>query len=83
MGDDTLHTPLPFYSTPGFIGSTPPTGNSDTAIDLVFDGFIGSEVLQVLNRLQTSKTYTRADVERYTPIVLNEVLGIFAQAKWN
>ncbi|KAI0253692.1 Metallo-dependent phosphatase-like protein [Lactifluus subvellereus] len=83
VGDDTLHTPLPFFSTPNFIGSTPPTGNSDTAIDLVFDGFIGSLVLQVLNRLQTSKTYTRADVRTYTPILANEVLGIFAQAMWN
>ncbi|KAG6805434.1 hypothetical protein H0H92_015419, partial [Tricholoma furcatifolium] len=24
IGDDTLHTPLPYYDTPDFIGSVPP-----------------------------------------------------------
>jgi hypothetical protein len=74
---------LPFFSSPDYISSTPPTGNSDTAIDLVLDQFIETEVLQVLNRLQTSKNYTSADVETYSAVLQNEALGIFAQAKWN
>ncbi|KAH9058231.1 Metallo-dependent phosphatase-like protein [Lactarius vividus] len=83
VGDDTLHTPLPFFGSPAFIGSTPPAGSSDTAIDLVFVDFIGSQVVQVLNKLQTAKTYTSADISSYTTILLNEVLGVFAEAKWN
>ncbi|KAH9174377.1 Metallo-dependent phosphatase-like protein [Lactarius sanguifluus] len=83
VGDDTLHTPLPFFGSPDFIGSTPPAGSNDTAIDLVFVDFIGNQVVQVLNKLQTAKTYTSADIESYTPILLNEVLGVFAEAKWN
>ncbi|KAI9445631.1 Metallo-dependent phosphatase-like protein [Lactarius psammicola] len=83
VGDDTLHTPLPFFGSPGFIGSTPPAGANDTAIDLVFVDFIGSQVVSVLNRLQTARTYTSADVKSYTPTLLNEVLGVFAEAKWN
>ncbi|KAH8977055.1 Metallo-dependent phosphatase-like protein [Lactarius hatsudake] len=83
VGDDTLHTPLPFFGSPDFIGSTPPAGSNDTAIDLVFVDFIGSQVVQVLNKLQTAKTYTSADINSYTPILLNEVLGVFAEAKWN
>ncbi|KAI0301752.1 Metallo-dependent phosphatase-like protein [Multifurca ochricompacta] len=83
IGDDTLHTPLPFFPSPGFISSTPPTGSVDTAIDLVFVDFIASEVLKVLNGLQTTKTYTSSDVLSYTSILLNEVLGVFAQVKWN
>ncbi|KAH9042283.1 5'-nucleotidase, partial [Lactarius hengduanensis] len=83
VGDDTLHTPLPFFRSPAFIGSTPPAGSNDTAIDLVFVDFIESQVVQVLNKLQTAKTYTSTDVKSYTPILLNEVLGVFAEAKWN
>ncbi|KAH9012112.1 Metallo-dependent phosphatase-like protein [Lactarius hengduanensis] len=83
VGDDTLHTPLPFFGSPDFIGSTPPAGSNDTAIDLVFVDFIGSQVVEVLNKLQTAKTYTSADIKSYTPTLLNEVLGVFAEAEWN
>jgi hypothetical protein len=40
-------------------------------------------VLGVLNGLQTAKNYTTADVLPYTGTLLNEVLGVFAMAKWN
>jgi hypothetical protein len=83
VGDDTLHTPLPFFGSPDFFGSTPPAVANDTTIDLVFVDFIGSQVLEVLNGLQTAKTYTSADVFSYSPILLDEVLGVFAEAKWN
>lgn len=83
MGDDTLHTPLPFFESPDFIGSTPPPGANDTTIDLVFVDFIASQLLEVLNGLQTDKTYTNADVQSYSPILLDAVLGVFAEAQWN
>ncbi|KAH9020946.1 hypothetical protein EDB85DRAFT_2001969 [Lactarius pseudohatsudake] len=85
VSDDTLHTPLPFFGSPAFIGLTPPAGSNDTAIDLVFVDFIGSQVVQVPNGLQTAKTYTSADIKSYMPILLNEVpvLGVFTEAKWD
>ncbi|KAH9976377.1 Metallo-dependent phosphatase-like protein [Lactifluus volemus] len=83
LGDDTLHTPLPFFSTPDYMSSTPPTGSSETEIDVVFDEFIWDDVLQILNKLQTSKEYTDGDVKLYTSILLNQVLGVFGEAEWN
>ncbi|KAH9019996.1 hypothetical protein EDB84DRAFT_1515908 [Lactarius hengduanensis] len=59
-GDDTLHTPLPFFRL-----ASDATGGNDTAIDLVF----------VLNKLQTTMAYTSADIISYTPILLNESAG--------
>jgi len=83
MGDDTLHAPLPFFSSPAFIASTPPNVSGDTEIDLVFVDFIETQLLQILNTVQTAKTYTAADVHNYSPTLANQVLGVFAQAKWN
>ncbi|KAF9222392.1 hypothetical protein BS17DRAFT_783645 [Gyrodon lividus] len=82
-GDDTLHLPLPYYSVPDYIGSNPPNVTADTPIDLVFVDFIASDVLGILNGLQSEKNYTEADVSLYTPILANEVLGLYAQAEWN
>jgi len=83
LGDDTLHTPLPFFSPPDYISSSPPTGSDDTAIDLVFVDFIGSRVVEVLNSLQNAKNYTPEDVISYTGTLLSEVLGEFATVEWN
>ena len=82
-GDDTPHIALPYYSVPDFVGSTPPTVTNDVPIDLVFVDFTESQVLQVLNSLQSTKNYTKSDVLEYSPLLTNEVLGLFAQAKWN
>ena len=84
MGDDTLHTPLPFFASPDYIGSPTPTSQDDNAaIDLVFVDFIESLVLNALNALQTAKKYASGDVQSYTGVKMNEVLGVFADAKWN
>lgn len=81
--DDTPHVALPYYSIPDFIGSTPPTVAGDIPIDLVFVDFIETQLLQILNSLQSTKNYTKSDVLEYSPLVTNQVLGLFAQAKWN
>ncbi|KAK7691826.1 hypothetical protein QCA50_005230 [Cerrena zonata] len=83
VGDDTLHAPLPFFSSPDFIGSNPPAVSDDTPIDLVFVDFIESQLLQILNGVQTAKTFTTADVQVYTPVLSSEVLGLYAQKVWN
>ena len=82
-GDDTLHIPLSYYSSPDYISSNPPNVTSDTPIDLVFIDFIESEVLSILNGLQNATEYTSADVSLYTPTLANAVLGLYAQAVWN
>lgn len=83
MGDDIPHTPLPFFSSPDFIGSNTPNVTDDTPIDLVFVDFIESQLLEILNSVQNDKNFTGDDVQLYSPVLANEVLGIFAQADWN
>lgn len=81
-GDDVLHAPIPHYSTPPFIGSSP--GNSDN-LDLVFGSFIRDSVLQMVNMLNagTKPNVTEADVKPYSKLLANEILGVFAHLKWN
>ncbi len=73
----------PFFSSPDFIGSDPPSVSDDTPIDLVFVDFIESQLIQTLNGLQTATTYTTADVKSYTPVLSNAVLGLYAQKFWD
>ncbi|KAF7344437.1 Metallophos domain-containing protein [Mycena sanguinolenta] len=83
VGDDVPHTPLPFFSSPGFIASALPDVADDTPIDLVFIDFIESELLETLNSLQTDKVYTTADVSLYSDVLLSQALGLYAQQVWN
>ena len=74
----------PFFSSPDFIGSSAPAGVADTdPVDLVFVDFIETQLLGILNTVQTAKTFTTADVASYTPILASEVLGLYAQKAWN
>ena len=74
----------PFFSTPDFIGSSAPAGVADTdPVDLVFVDFIESQLLGILNGLQSSKNYTEADVLPYTDVLADAVLGIYAEKFWN
>jgi hypothetical protein len=78
-----LHIALPFFSVPDFIGSIPPNVSNDAPIDLVFINFISSQLLEILNSIQTSKKYTQADIQSYSPTLSDQVLGLYAQAAWN
>jgi len=80
VGEDTLDSPLPYYSIPDFIGSSPPSVPDDTPFDLVFVAFIQTQLLGILNSVQTSKNYISSDVGSYSPILGN---AGFAQSKWN
>lgn len=42
VGDDVVHTAIPFFDTPDFIASPNPNVTADTPIDLVFVDFIES-----------------------------------------
>ncbi|OSX61779.1 hypothetical protein POSPLADRAFT_1047044 [Postia placenta MAD-698-R-SB12] len=83
VGDDTPHIALPYYSSPDFIGSNVPTVSNDTQIDLVFINFIEDQLLEILNEVQSDKTYTDDDVLSYSPLLANVVLGYYAQKYWN
>lgn len=87
VGDDIEHEALPFFSTPDFIGSDPPknlTADSVAPIDLVFVDFIETQLLGILNSVANgTRNFTRDDVQPYSPILANEVLGVFAQQAWN
>ncbi|KAJ7512845.1 Metallo-dependent phosphatase-like protein [Mycena galericulata] len=83
VGDDTPHTPLPFFSSPDFVASASPAVADDVPIDLVFVDFIEDQVIQVLNSVQAATVYTSADVFLYTDVLMSQALGLYAQQAWN
>ncbi|KAG1737747.1 Metallo-dependent phosphatase-like protein [Suillus lakei] len=80
VADDTLHTALPYYTAPYYIGSNPPNVTADTPIDVVFLNYLGGDIIGILNSLQKDKNYTTDDVSLYSPTLTNEILGLYAQA---
>ncbi|KAG8739790.1 hypothetical protein FRC10_005173 [Ceratobasidium sp. 414] len=88
VGDDTLHSPIPYYNSPGYIASALPSGLADdTLVDLVFLDFFEADVLSIVNTLSTGsgKAYSTSDVKQYGSgdLLTNTVYGIFAKAAWN
>ncbi|KAK0189114.1 Metallo-dependent phosphatase-like protein [Armillaria mellea] len=83
VGDDIIHTPLPFYSIPDFVGSIPPDVSNDTLIDFVFVDYVADQVVETLNIVQSDKEYTSGDVGTYSTVQTDEVMGIYAQFAWN
>ncbi|EJD02036.1 uncharacterized protein FOMMEDRAFT_134660 [Fomitiporia mediterranea MF3/22] len=94
IGDDTIHTPLPFFPTPDYISSQdsssdPPAGVSDdsTPINLVFTDFAEPDVLQALNEIISEqgggRTFNESDVSLYSNLKTNNVLGVYASVAWN
>ncbi|KAL6305140.1 Metallo-dependent phosphatase-like protein [Sparassis latifolia] len=81
-GDDTLHAAMPYYDSPNYIASYPPNVTADTPVDLVFVNFIESDLLVILNRVQSDKNYTAADVSLYSPLLANAILGLYAEEYW-
>ncbi|KAB5590830.1 Vacuolar protein [Ceratobasidium theobromae] len=85
IGDDTLHTPIPYYDAPGYIASPLPSGLSDdTLVDLIFLDFFETDVLQIVNSLSSAKVYSVSDVQQYGSgnLLTNTVYGIFASTEW-
>lgn len=68
---------------PDFIGSVAPAVADEDSIDLVFVDFIESQLLEILNSVQTDTTYTTSDVQSYSPVLSNAALGLYAQQAWN
>ena len=69
---------------PKFVTSQPPKVADETAVDLVFLKRHSSRILGALNAVQTQKPYKGHDIlEKYTEILTNQVLGIYAKKRWN
>jgi hypothetical protein len=56
---------------------------ADTPIDVVFLNYLGEEIIPILNKLQKNKNYTMDDVSSYSPVLTDDILGLYAQAMWN
>ncbi|KAJ4471596.1 Metallo-dependent phosphatase-like protein [Lentinula aciculospora] len=80
VGDDTLHAPLASYDIPDFIGSDALSTSNDTLIDFVFVDFIQEQLLEILNEVQNTTTYSDSDVESYTDVLSNQVLRLDSNA---
>ncbi|KAF5375570.1 hypothetical protein D9615_009214 [Tricholomella constricta] len=81
-GDDTPHTPLPYFPVPEYISSKPPKVSDKTPVDLVFANIAKKPIIANLNLLQKVKVYTPLDAQKYSPVLLNEAIGIYAKAEW-
>jgi hypothetical protein len=55
----------------------------DAPVDIVFVNFIKTDVINFLNSMQTAKVYSTSDVQTYSSILLDAVLGLYAQQVWN
>ncbi|KAA1121570.1 hypothetical protein PGTUg99_032438 [Puccinia graminis f. sp. tritici] len=90
-GDDVIHTPVPFVRQTPYVATTIPDDSADL-IDVVFDSFIAKFLLVAINKARAmnatstddrTENYTRDDIKEYNPVKSNEILGIYAQSKWN
>ncbi|KAL8649453.1 MAG: hypothetical protein Q9210_004390 [Variospora velana] len=85
-GDDTPHSPIPFFPQPNDIqanASFPASGALPDTVDLVFLDFIGEDyVIPALNSV--GGEYTIADVEFYLPeeFTTNTYLPEYARRFW-
>ncbi|EJD02035.1 uncharacterized protein FOMMEDRAFT_168595 [Fomitiporia mediterranea MF3/22] len=93
IGDDTVHTPAPYFPSPAYISSqdsssNPPPGVSgdSTLINLVFIDIIRKRILHVLNEISSAqgggRTFSDSDVHIYASLRLDEVLGTYSSAAW-
>jgi hypothetical protein len=81
-GDDTIHSPIPFYKTPQYYsanGTFPTDGSDPEIVDLIFLDFVEQDVLTILSVL--GATYVSADVQYYLPknFTTNTYLSLYAQ----
>ena len=81
-GDDTIHSAIPFYSTPNDFqanGSFPTDSSTPATVDVIFLDFIAEDVVSALS--QTGASYTAADVLQYLPPAFDTNAYLPAYAK--
>lgn len=79
-GDDTRHSPVPYYEATTYIATELPAKNSSSLVDLVVIDFVSSYALSVLNEI-TGKNYT-IEPELYTNLTSSSMWLEFAPKYW-
>ena len=82
VGDDVPHEALPFFDTPDFICSPAPNSTANGTLDLVFINFIESDIFDAFKAIPGAN-FSKGAVQSYSPFLANQLLGLFAQEKWN
>lgn len=83
-GDDTVHTAIPYASVPDYVQS-PVTGENvgaDDKVDVIFLDFIASNVVRILNSIQTDRNYTAAEVAPYNQYTTQDIYPLYAEQVW-
>lgn len=83
-GDDIPHIPVPYYDAPRYVHtSLPDVPDEDLEkVDFIFNGFTRAAMLHALNTVQDGRMYTAEDIEVYSPLLLTDVFGVYAQLRW-
>lgn len=87
LGDDTVHTPIPYAHQPDFVVS--PLTNNATAvgpgdfIDVVFLDFALADIITVLNNVQTDRKYQIEDANSYNSLNTQDLYRLYATEAWN
>ncbi|MBW0484402.1 hypothetical protein O181_024117 [Austropuccinia psidii MF-1] len=82
-GDDVVHQPMPVFDQPKYVATgLPPNADS---VDVVFSEFEAKFMIRTLNKVETNsnRTYKIEEVKNYTQVKTNQMLGLYAQVKWN
>lgn len=83
-GDDTIHTAIPYASMPDYVQS-PVTGSNvtgDDKVDVIFLDFIASNVIRILNGLQSDRKYATSDVAPYNQYTTQDIYPLYAEQVW-
>ncbi|KDQ16095.1 hypothetical protein BOTBODRAFT_107742 [Botryobasidium botryosum FD-172 SS1] len=85
IGDDTIHSPIPYYPIPDYVGSPLPTNvPEDAGLDLIILDFFQNDTIKILNKLSSGgKQYTTTDVLPYGDIKIDQIHALYAEAVWN
>lgn len=83
-GDDTIHTAIPYASMPDYVQSPVTADNvqPDDKVDVIMIDFIASNVMRLLNGLQTEKNYSKSDVLLYNQYTTQDIYPLYAAQVW-
>ncbi|KAL4079063.1 Metallo-dependent phosphatase-like protein [Scleroderma citrinum] len=82
-GDDTRHIKISEVKLPHYMNSTAPDVPPETLVDIIFPDHSAKDIIAALNSVLHREIYSLKNASLYTNVTSNQVLGLFAQAKWN
>ena len=84
-GDDTVHSPIPFFpNQPEYVASNPdPLPDSDDeAVDVVFVDFMRKLIVELLNRYDGTARYELDQLKRWGDVTTQTLYPRFAELEW-